>query len=637
MSNAQLIRSVAGIGIAVFIVAMVAEPQEAVALAAPNAAARFAINVPSSVLAAAAPSGQSGAALASGQTFNWAYAESQFADAAKFTAPATKAAALTKVVGGTNVAVLGFSAGTMIGQGASRLFGFTDNQVCQQRNDSLTVVASVLDGVNCDAFQNAIAEVQRDADEVPVSSFDPVTVAGVTVTYVKGIPWPELAPDNLLTCFKWTGKLPTTARYQISVDVWGANNTSSSSGSPDTSNHYCGESEISNLSGWWIGAPLLRYQVNIWDYDSIAPTITSPVMIGTVAQPHPERHFECNILTTESHLYTAASEPFRETDATLPPVICPAIPPNEIAAHQNIGEVGGSTNYDLQNDDTTQAYRDWRTQHPDCNDGSCQLDLRHHGVSCFRTTDPAECDGWLENPAGYTCVYGTAPVDLTECNIYATVFTRTHQTDGTAYADPATGDAVANPTSPTTTDALTASLLERHWDVWQTPKYELGTGDEGAAARAIAAQCVALGVEDECVSTAIFSPGNDIKEAAQHDLDAIQGKGSTSNKQPALLRYSSPAERRSAKVSRSWYQFEANCAEPHDSKLTHCDEYPFYSTDGSGPGASIRLIPESQNSAEGLYLKHFYARCDLAGPVDDRKPFVVVPIIESRTTAWCAR
>lgn len=629
MGSSQLIRFAVVGGVLIVAVSTISAAP-ARELAPPNAAAKYAIDVPGSVLADAAPAGHSGAALAAGQRFDWAAAEAQFA------APATRAVTLTKVVAGTNIAVLGFSSGTMIGQGASRVFGFTDDTVCEQHNAALTVFASVLDGVNCDAWGNTIAEVQRDADEVPVSSFDPVSVGGVTVEYVNGIPWPQLVPGNLLTCFRYAGALPTTARYVISVKVWGANGTINSSGFPDTSNSYCGPMETSNLSGWWIGAPLLRYQVTIWDWDGVAPTYTSPVMTGTVTQPHPERHLECSILTTESHLYTATSAAFHETDASLPAITCPVIPANEIAAHQSISETGGTTEHALQSSDTTKAYRDWRTAHPNCNDGTCQLDLQHDDTSCFREVDPTSCDGWLDHPADYRCSYGGTTVDLSECNIYGTVFSPVHQADGTAYADPVNGAPVLTPTSPTATDLLTATLLDRHWDEWKTAYYELGTGDEGSAARAVAAQCIALGVADECATTPIFSPGSDILEAAQHDLDAIQGKGSTATRQPALLEYASELDRLGDGVRRNWYEGKQPCNQPRAIANLHCDEYPFFSSTSSGPGSSLRLLSKKDNFNEGQYLKHFYASCRLTSPGKSAK-YLVVPLVTAPTSEWCEK
>lgn len=148
-----------------------------------NAAAQYAIDVPGDVLEASAGTMPEAAQLAAMQTYNWDLAESQFsevsgaftttpanpatvlsstdaasftADTASFAAPATEIGSAAKLVGDVAEPLLAFSLGTMIGAGGARLFGFKDDQVCEQQDTGLTVMAGVLDGVDCSAWNDAL-------------------------------------------------------------------------------------------------------------------------------------------------------------------------------------------------------------------------------------------------------------------------------------------------------------------------------------------------------------------------------------------------------------------------------------------------------------------------------------------------
>ena len=128
-------------------------------LPSPNGAAKFIQNVPGSVLEAAGPTSIDGAELSAGQLFDlqWldsglnAYsgsltdspvAESSLGSSAEatvapleetFTAPAVEATAVTKVIGGSSVAFLGFSAVSKSAQPVRAFLGFRTTRSAANR------------------------------------------------------------------------------------------------------------------------------------------------------------------------------------------------------------------------------------------------------------------------------------------------------------------------------------------------------------------------------------------------------------------------------------------------------------------------------------------------------------------------
>lgn len=652
-----------------------------------NTASRFAVNVPGSLLSQAAPDSSTGAALANAQKFNWALASPEFAAVSgsatavpaspsttlspaelaewesltkNFVTPATRAAGVVRGAGATGLVMVALQVGLLIGQGGSRLFGFRDDEVCSQQSDGLTAVASVLDSVDCSAYENALAANQRNADQAPVSSFAPTDFHGIHVEYVRGLADTSTS-YNLLTCFSYDGTLP--AGYDtVHVTVWGAEGSQNGTGS-NTANPNCGPG--SNLSGWWVTAPLATYQLSLR-----APTLSTPELFAdpvtaTMSIPNPQRRWECTIETSGGGSYVQVSDEFTEAGESLAPIACPAIPAGEYATRRIVRERDEDTQKTMtvQDSSTTSAYQQWASQQTECTNGSCLLDLRHDGDSCFRTTDSSECDGWLDDPnkqADYQCFYGTHQLALSECDLYGTVFNPAAVANGTAYSDPATGAISQHSTSPTKVDKLTATLLDHGWGTWDetTSGLTLGSGDQGEAARTVAKQCVALLMEDECATEPIFAPGNNIQEAALHDLSAISGiqdpATNGAEPQPAELTWI-PA---SSRFTRDWYRSIAPCQSgTYGAPDKQCDEYPFISTQEGGPGAnppatsaSLKPIPARDNMQEGYYLARFYSEAGCGLSDETRNPshkFVVVPTPQLRdadgdllssglpTSIWC--
>jgi hypothetical protein len=71
-------------------------------------------------------------------------------------------------------------------------------------------------------------------------------------------------------------------------------------------------------------------------------------------------------------------------------------------------------------------------------------------VSCFDLEDG--CPGWFDDPSKasvYKCYYGVHDVGLTECNVYAGLFTPGRTEVGAPYSDPSTGTWSGGQNSPT--------------------------------------------------------------------------------------------------------------------------------------------------------------------------------------------
>jgi hypothetical protein len=337
-----------------------------------NAAAAYAIDVPSSVLAAAAPASRSGAALASSQQFDWKFAESQFgsvsgtltntpaapstlspADAAewekltqRFAAPATRATSLVRY--GAEP-LLAFQVGTMIGAGGARVFGFTDDQVCSQRNAALTIAASVVDGVDCNAYNNTLAEGQRNSDQTPITTASSVTLAGSTITYLRSA-FDGQPQWGTITCFRWEGSLPE-GYDDLIIHTTGVDGTlNSATSSMHATPPLCNSSNrpgdtYANMSGWWITGPMQSYSA--WFQGPGKPKIMSDVVTGTSVTPNPTRRLLCRIVASGTE-YDRTSAPFTESDSVIPAVSCPTIPPGKRLQNVQIiesSEQGGDLHF----------------------------------------------------------------------------------------------------------------------------------------------------------------------------------------------------------------------------------------------------------------------------------------------------
>lgn len=267
-------------------------------------------------------------------------------------------------------------------------------------------------------------------------------------------------------------------------------------------------------------------------------------------------------------------------------------------------------------------------------------------MSCFDVD--SNCQNWTTDFVDldqYQCYYGTVAVDLSECNIYGTLFNPDDVSSGYAYANPATGEKADGQTTASDTDVVATALLSKDW-LTGGHYTAVDVLDRKAAAYAIAAACVGyiekqndllfikLDPKEECTQTPVYSPGNDIPTATAHDIAAI------ASGYPFSLHYENEDQKvagtsSAPPVLRGWYRpVAANCAGasyPRSDTVnhTHCDEYPYYSTTEGGPGASLVNIPAGDNTTQGFQLGEFYAStgCDLTPsptPGEDNL-YLVVP------------
>lgn len=160
----------------------------------------------------------------------------------------------------------------------------------------------------------------------------------------------------------------------------------------------------------------------------------------TVPSTDPSRTFVCTIVGSDSQTYSATSAAFHETDSSWPTPVCPTLPSGVTLASTQIKEVGGGETHTVYSKTATPQYLSAVTLAPECSTGTCLLDLKKSGQSCFQ--NPTSCADWFQDPnrsTNYSCTYGTHSVDLTECYVYANSFTATAMASGQTLSDPQTG------------------------------------------------------------------------------------------------------------------------------------------------------------------------------------------------------
>jgi hypothetical protein len=151
-----------------------------------------------------------------------------------------------------------------------------------------------------------------------------------------------------------------------------------------------------------------------------------------------------------------------------------------------------------------------------------------------------------------------------------------------------------------------------------------------------------------CSGLPIFMPGGENPATTQHDYNAIFGTSQgVGNPEWVLLNYVSSADRTASGLSRGWAQSQPACAgQTGGATGLDCDEYPYFSSAQSGPGASLLPVPLGQNRSAGSKYGWFTRTCGLqsGGPVAAQQaangsPFLVVPMAFSGAppTAYVCR
>jgi hypothetical protein len=143
----------------------------------------------------------------------------------------------------------------------------------------------------------------------------------------------------------------------------------------------------------------------------------------------------------------------------------------------------------------------------------------------------------------------------------------------------------------------------------------------------------------ECRSLPIFISGQDVREAADHDLEALgvtNDPDLLANAHPAwvLLNYQPAADNPSYT---GWYRYRAPCNEPTPPD-SDCDEYPFYSSLQGGhlavPTPSLKYIDRTHNRRQGGKYSAFLTTCTVA-PDEAFLAIPVLPGVPADTMAVC--
>jgi hypothetical protein len=362
-----------------------------------------------------------------------------------FQVPAVAAKALTKVIGPAGVVMTGWQIGTMMGNGAARLFGFKDDAVCAEQNGVLTAVAGFLNGVSCDAYKSALTTAQLNSDAVSA-------VSGGLVCTTDGAMCVQLVGKGSL----FTGSSGNSSQYYC-VAVTGSDTTGTRQFHAYWSGGTGAEAAVSQTFLPAPGCPASAHSsfatpskplpvtdtlVKYGCTTNAVPTCPSTTQQTTVTtQGNPTRQWRCTITTTSGASYVALSASFTETDPVFAKIVCPVIPDGLVAAHQKVEELGGTSPAVVSDTDTTPDYQSFGTTYPECASGTCQLTLTSTGGdSCFVT--PGPCAGWFTDPdkaTKFQCTYGTHAVTLSQCNLYSPTFDPAKVATGTPYADPVTG------------------------------------------------------------------------------------------------------------------------------------------------------------------------------------------------------
>jgi hypothetical protein len=144
------------------------------------------------------------------------------------------------------------------------------------------------------------------------------------------------------------------------------------------------------------------------------------------------------------------------------------------------------------------------------------------------------------------------------------------------------------------------------------------------ATQAVLSSVTAIGSGGKCDVTKynVFYPGWDTPATTMHIFDAIGLNPRWAN-----------LHRATGSGSRRWYKSDPACA--GSSLLMWCDEYPFYTSLEGGPGASLRLVPATEQMSQGGKLSAFYAACKVIANDPWEGAFGVVPGRMPTTTWTC--
>lgn len=397
-------------------------------------------------------------------------AEQQFKGTSKrkgLPAPATKPTALSKVgtvVGGALLAPFAYEQAAALTSGAVNglggLFGWDANgTVCGQTSEmSGGEILNWLSGQNCDSWKLA-QEYAANSDVVVTYGTDKIcrTISGnsycVQVRNMISQDFVGTGGPTDFYCVEQTvnGVPGSISTYLYVKDNFSGDFYRSAAGtrlkeSAGTESWPC-RLQVSTdrhiyARQWAEGAGALLVAVSIRTGSADTGAVNA---IAKESEKDPQRTLSCSVEYTDGTTLTVQGDPYRESEGSAAPPDCPSTPAGKVPASVSVIENGNGGSKTLSTAPTTDAFKQWATEDPECGTGVCLLDLLIAGenntyVSCFDLEDG--CDGWFQDPdkeTNYMCRYGARKVDLAECTVYAGLFASGRTSVGAPYSDPTTG------------------------------------------------------------------------------------------------------------------------------------------------------------------------------------------------------
>jgi hypothetical protein len=211
-----------------------------------------------------------------------------------------------------------------------------------------------------------------------------------------------------------------------------------------------------------------------WEANGQSTTAAPVVVNAPAARADPGRTLRCDIKMSDNSVLHASTAVFHQSTGSVPPYVCPAIPPAAVPVSGTVWETTtGAADTKWADVNLTAEYQTDRAAHPDCTVGQCRLDLIRVSDSLKCLDAGSTCDGWFADPnktTDYKCTLGPYDMPIASCNAYSPTFNQQKVAAGTPYADPKTGtevgQTVVKPLDPASgADPQTGECFPTGWGV----------------------------------------------------------------------------------------------------------------------------------------------------------------------------
>lgn len=393
--------------------------------------------------------------------------------------PETAAAACTNPAG---VVVCGFAAGFLATTaGVSAYFKGTGQDQALCTGTSADKLINLVYSQDC-ALPNAIPKADQDVDATPGTIYSGSACApstnecvsitkllanvvakwpGVTNTYASGFcasvtPGGQSAGTGTGIAVVYTDAANSSGiGTPINATTpGGAGTLYDASGQRAVSGTPCGDPSTGT-----VGLALTNDQVTGIVGLEVQKTGAITPVTATQTSGDPQRVFTTTITGADGNTYTCESPAFTETVANFPSYCAPDVPATVPREQYTVTEHtvdGSAPDKTVVSQTPTPAYAAAATAYADCANGACAAQVYYQGAPC--TVGESDCLDWEtkaeQSPGEYECEYGPqgAPTEynppLGQCSTLTNFYDPDAQTEGKAYADPATGSAVDSGTSP---------------------------------------------------------------------------------------------------------------------------------------------------------------------------------------------